>query len=122
MHRILAIDPDPTILELLKDVLELEGYQVTTARSLEESEALLRRERFAAILVDYQVLRRWYRHPSLGPQLQEITRSVPILCLSTAHLPNSAPPPEARAIITKPFAIEELVAALESVMESARGA
>lgn len=116
MTRILAIDPDPTILELLKDVLELEGYRIAAAHSLDESLEMLRQEQFDALLVDYRILHRWSHHPILAAQLEEIARSVPILCLSTAHMPGSSPPAGTRAMVTKPFEIAELIAALHQMM------
>ncbi len=116
MNRLLAIDPDPTILELLKDVLELEGYKVTATRSLDESSEILRRERFDLLLVDYRTLQRWSRHPTLSTLLEETTHSTPIVCLSTAHPTGAAPPAGTRAVVAKPFEVEDLLAVLDEVL------
>ncbi len=51
-RHILVVDDDPNILTLIRTILSQKDYQVTTALSGEEAMALLKTERFNAIITD----------------------------------------------------------------------
>ncbi len=55
MTRILVVDDEPEITEMLKVVLSLEGWLVDQASSAEEALELTRREHFDIIVLDHQM-------------------------------------------------------------------
>lgn len=84
MHRILVVEDNPANLELLSDWLDLEGYSVDTAETLEQAFATLKSHRFDMILLDVQLglqdgleIARWIR---ADPEL----RTTPVIAV-TAH-------------------------------------
>ncbi len=54
-HRILVVEDNPANQELLHDWLEVEGFEVVTAASLEQAFAAVKGERLDAILLDVQL-------------------------------------------------------------------
>lgn len=112
MNRILVIDADPAILELLRDVLEPEGYQVTTTQSLDETEVLLSHHQFDVLLVDYWALVRWPRLACRRSWLNQIAARTPAVCLSTCYPATPLPLPAMRRVLSKPFELAELLAVL----------
>ena len=109
-ERILAVDDDASILELVSDVLSEENMEVRTASSGEEALALLEDETFDLVLLDIMMK---------GISGLEVCRRVrdrvscPILFLSAKDNVKDI----VRGLglgaddyMTKPFALEELVA------------
>lgn len=66
-NRILIADDDPAILQTFSELLEGEGYAVSTARSGEEAVAVLERESIGLVVADLQM-------PNMGGM--ELTRRV----------------------------------------------
>lgn len=54
-QRVLVVDDNPANLKLLRAILRLAGYDVTTARDAEEAQALLDQDVPRAILLDLQL-------------------------------------------------------------------
>ena len=50
--KVLVVDDDPTVLELLQNLLEMEGYQVTKAASGREALECLREKQFDMAVLD----------------------------------------------------------------------
>ena len=50
--RILIADDDTDVLEVIKAILEHEGFQVSTARDGEQAFKLLRKRKFDAVILD----------------------------------------------------------------------
>ena len=50
--KVLVVDDEPTILDLLQNILEIEGFQVTTADSGREALERLRETRFDTAVLD----------------------------------------------------------------------
>jgi signal transduction histidine kinase len=53
--RVLIVDDEPSVLFTLQAILEREGYQVATARTATEAEALLERQAFDVALLDLRL-------------------------------------------------------------------
>lgn len=53
--RILFLEDEPTIREVLKEYMTISGYEVTTARRGDEAMELLRRQRYDAAVLDIMV-------------------------------------------------------------------
>ena len=113
-ERILAVDDDASILELVSDVLAEQDMEVRTAASGEEALELLEREPFDLILLDIMLG---------GVSGLEVCRRVrdrvscPILFLSAKDDVKDIVKGlglGADDYVTKPFALEELVARVQA--------
>jgi two-component system, OmpR family, KDP operon response regulator KdpE len=107
-HRILVIDDDETILELLQDALSPE-YQVVTAHDALEGVELMMDGRFELMIIDLGM-------PVLnGVDLIQKIRAhspfarVPILVLSAyPELRDRLGGSDVQAVMAKPFSIDQL--------------
>ena len=121
-ERILAVDDDASILELVSDVLAEQDMEVRTAASGEEALELLEREPFDLVLLDIMLG---------GVSGLEVCRRVrdkvscPILFLSAKDDVKDIVKGlglGADDYVTKPFALEELVARVRAHLRArARG-
>jgi DNA-binding response OmpR family regulator len=110
-QRVLVVEDELSIRQLLASALEAEGYSVRTACNGEEGLILLEAWRPRLVLLDLMmpVLDGWsFRARQLArPDLT----AIPVLVLSATHLPHQdvlALHPA--AIIRKPFDLERLLA------------
>ena len=106
---ILVVDDDDDVLEVLRDVLESDGYQVVTAQDAVQALAALETAR------DHQpgiVLLDVMMPGCSGGQLLAIMRRdlrwarLPVVMITASNL--SGPPEGANALLRKPFDLEEL--------------
>ena len=107
--RILVIDDEPNLRELLRIVLEGEGYEVREAASYAEGETMLASERFALVICDIFLpdgngldLVRAYRPTHANTQFVVVTaHTTPAHALSALR-------EGAVEYLSKPFDVEEL--------------
>ncbi len=113
MINILVVEDELLIARLLKETLEVEGYQVTTVLNGEDAVQFALREMPQLIIVDimlpgidgYEVIRRLRTHPK--------SMHIPIIVLSALGEPADkvyAFEKDADDYITKPFNTDELLA------------
>lgn len=110
MSRVLVVDDDRAIRELLRYTLELEGYAVTAlADGLAALEALRALTEPCVVLLDYmmprldglEVCRRLAESPWAAAEHR-------IVLMSAALLPGDACPAPACALLRKPFEVDEV--------------
>jgi two-component system response regulator CpxR len=119
VRRILVIDDDREMVDLLAQSLAQEGFDLTTAQSGEEGIELGRRQRPELILLDvnlpgmngFEVLRRLRRESNvpvimLTARGEEIDRIVGLEIGADDYLP-------------KPFSVRELVARINAILRRA---
>ena len=104
---VLVVDDEQTILHVVQEVLEDEGFSVVTARDGREALALALRERPNVIITDFMM-------PEVnGRMLRERlkrdprTARIPVLLMSAAY--NAQPDDAFVAVIPKPFSLDEIV-------------
>ena len=111
--RLLVVDDDPTIREMLEMVLDSEGYEVVTAQHGLAAFELLDRVRPSVILLDMKMpvmdgwgfLERYRRRPGA---------KAPVVVLTAAQDDSRrAGEVGADAYVAKPFAIDDLIRVLE---------
>ena len=111
--RLLVVDDDPTIREMLEMVLDSEGYEVVTAPHGEAAFALLDRIRPHVILLDMKMpvldgwgfLERYRRRPD---------PKAPVVVLTAAQDDSRrAGEVGADAYVAKPFAIDDLIGVVD---------
>src|SRR5919201_953954 len=105
-HSVLVVDDEPSIRLLCKVNLELEGYRVLEAESLDEARRHLREGDVGAVLLDVHVGAQDGRE-----LLQEIRSgwpSIGIALFSGTSEPGAVAAAGADAVIPKPFVLEQL--------------
>jgi CheY-like chemotaxis protein/anti-anti-sigma regulatory factor len=111
MPMLLLVDDDEGLRAVLADFLSNRGYQVCQASNVNEAVRHAIDKRPAAVLLDMTM-------PD-GLQIREQLRGnanraeVPVILISESQCPV----PEGCAVLQKPFELDLLVAALESVLE-----
>ncbi len=121
-RKILIIDDSPLILELAKNALTDEGYDVSVATTLDEFEALRQSEPPDLILVDVQM------PEAFGDDLTALLRgaysvSVPIFLLSSLsdeELAARAAAADATGFISKRAGLDRLVARVHEAVGGAK--
>ena len=111
--RLLVVDDDPTIREMLEMVLDSEGYEVTTAAHGLAAFAVLDDARPHVILLDMKMpvmdgwtfLELYRRRPNPKPPIVVVTAAQDDL--------RRAAEVGADAYVAKPFAIDELLRVLD---------
>jgi DNA-binding response OmpR family regulator len=114
--RVLLVDDEPDILEVIQDRLEAYGFTVVTAGTGVEALKKLSRERFDGIFLDVKM-------PEMGGMetLEEIRKrdqKIPIIIItssSTREAAIEAIAKGANEYVLKPFEWEELKAKIEKV-------
>lgn len=90
MARLLAVDDNEFIRELLRDLLSSEGFEVELAASQQEAQTLLGRERFNLILTDLNGLASAAPPSDWLRNLKTAARGAPVVLLTAdtcaAHL------------------------------------
>ncbi len=106
--RVLVVDDEPAIRELLEVALALRGADVTTAASLADAKSYLETRPFDVVLID----------ETLGPResgaalVIELGRANPSLArvlMTGAPSVDHLPPEAARFLLRKPFSLDEVV-------------
>ena len=110
MFRVLVVDDDPALREMLAIILESEGYEVTQARNgLEAVECLQRGWRPAVMLLDIMM-------PLMDgvAVCNWLTATMPpherprVVILTASMVPGTALP-AADAMLTKPFGVDAVL-------------
>lgn len=97
----LVVDDDPSLRLLCRVNLELEGYRIVEAESLDTAEKALEEEQIDVILLDVHLGNQ--DGLTLLPAIEEHGPAVALLTGSPGVLL-----PEGTAVIGKPFSIDEL--------------
>jgi CheY-like chemotaxis protein len=118
---ILVVDDDPNILDVVSELLDMEGYQVTTAANGAEALARLSETTPSLVLLDMRmpVLDGWgfiraVRERGLSP--------VVVVMTAAADARRWASEIGAQGVLAKPFDLDELIAAVQRLGPKRRGA
>jgi CheY-like chemotaxis protein len=115
------VDDDPSILEAVSTLLEMEGYRIATARNGQEALALVEREPVPhVVLLDMRmpVMNGW----DFARELHARGIEVPILVMTAARDARSwAAEIGAAGVLPKPFELNHLLAEVERLCGPAPG-
>ncbi len=117
--RILIVDDNPDICEALRDLLESQQYAVQSVGSGGAALALVRDQRFAAVVLDLEL-------PDLSglevlPQLKASDPTVPVIILTASPGDGNkaaALRDGAAAFLTKPYHREDVLSALSTAVRT----
>lgn len=111
---ILVIDDDPLIVDLVRDILEFEGYTVASATNGQEGLAVLDQVQPALVLLDMRmpVLDGW----GFARALQARGNTTPIVVMTAAQdAAQWAEEIGATRYVAKPFEFDDLVQAVQAL-------
>lgn len=117
--KILVVDDDSGIGEMLKTLLEFYEYEVTVTPKPEETESLIVQEDIDLVMLDMlisgvngtDVCARLRKNPE--------TKDTPVLMMSALHdAGKKCREAGANDFIAKPFEMEDLVAKIEEILEN----
>lgn len=100
MQSILIVDDEQPIIDLLRDVLEEEGYTVITARNGSEAMDVVQQHHIDLVLTDYMMPQMDGWHLSKRLRANPRTAKIPVLIMSAVQVPNDG---SFTSIIRKPF-------------------
>jgi DNA-binding NtrC family response regulator len=120
MARVLVIDGDPAIREVLTYCLTFEAYEVEAVPELADGLDLLQHESFDLVLTDLPA--PWYSRNALD-SLDPLTRAAPLVpvVLATAYTQARYEEPARHGladILIKPFELGDLLACLQHAIAS----
>jgi DNA-binding NtrC family response regulator len=116
--KILVIDDEQIILDLLKRVLSREGYQVSTARFADEAVAEVCSQEYDLAITDMGL-----RHTDGRELMERIGKASPqtAIVLMTGHAEEEIEcfaNAHAQGLLKKPFALDQLLATVRTALES----
>ena len=119
MAVVLIIEDDPSLSDLLRQVLEDEGHRAIVASTLDEAEQAARDEPFELVLAD--LIEFDLRS---GPGSVQALRSVAgdrpvLLCTGQPGAQTLADTPGLAGVLQKPFDLDELLSCVDSALEGA---
>ena len=111
--RVLVVDDEPGIRDLVALTLQAEGIEVATAEDGEAALAVIENERFDAIVLDLEM-------PILDGRLffhalRARHRTTPVLILSAYGSKEARSELGAEDALTKPFDLDELVSHVQAL-------
>ena len=121
-RRILVLEQDAAILDSLMRILELDGFSVSKASSLQQGKEIAQSQVLDGMLVGEDF------HDGDGIAFTQTVRglgfSAPILLLRTvggSSFSQKAAEAGATSVLTKPFTLEDLRTALSRALEASAG-
>ncbi|HXX78385.1 MAG TPA: response regulator [Ktedonobacteraceae bacterium] len=117
IRKILVVDDDPVIRDMMADILEFEGYSITIARNGSEALHFLRNgERylvFLDIMMPVMSGKELCMLMEADPQLRERHK---IILMSALDNLEEAAALDVDAILQKPFEVDDMIGVLEPYM------
>jgi two-component system, chemotaxis family, chemotaxis protein CheY len=115
-HPILVVDDEPTIREMVAEVLESEGYAVMTAANGSEALGVVSEHPPSLVILDL-----WMPvldGPGFARELDARGLDVPIVVMTASYLAKPiAGDMGARCVLRKPFELADLLDAVETVVD-----
>lgn len=111
--RILVVDDEPLVCEMVKAMLMQDGHEVDTAPGGKEALTRFDADRFDLVLTDYRM--PGMKGDQVATAIKKRLQPKPVI-LITGHPPNEAP----KAIdwvLLKPFSLLQLRLAISDVLE-----
>jgi DNA-binding NtrC family response regulator len=105
--RILVVDDDPSIRFLCRVNLELDGYEVLEANSLERARESLEEGDVAVVLLDVHL--QGERSDALLAECRALHPPVPVVIVTGSADVTQERVGEADAVLPKPFELSELL-------------
>jgi DNA-binding NtrC family response regulator len=118
-HKLLVVDDDLEMCELLSDVLNAEGYSVLTISESLEASKILKREEFDVIVTDLRL--KGLKGLDLLAEAKRAAPLTPVIIITafgTIESAIQAMKMGAYDYITKPFHLDEMVLTVKKALEN----
>jgi CheY-like chemotaxis protein len=115
VKRILVVDDEPSLREVLADILRDEGYAVLTAANGRAGVAMLESDAPDLVLMDIMMPVMGGREASRAMRAHPHGRTIPIVLSSASTAPRPLDPGIA-AYLAKPFDIDQLLELVERLL------
>ncbi len=117
--KILVVDDDSGIGEMLKTLLEFYGYQVTVTEKPEEAEDLIVKYNIDLVLLDMLISGVNGTDVCAGIRKNEATANTPVIMMSALHdAGEKCKKAGANDFIAKPFEMDFLITRINSVLRN----
>ena len=116
--KVLVVDDDPIIRDMMADILECEGYPICVARNGMEALKLLRSDEHYLVFLD--VMMPVMSGKDVCEQLEtepHVRQQHIIILMSALDKLEEATSCKVEGIIPKPFVVEDVIEALEPYMQ-----
>jgi len=115
--KILVVDDEATIRELLADLFTLRKIGCDGAAGLEEALSLLARNRYSLIFLDYHMGKE--KAPDIIGRLREKCGGTPVILLTGSADIDECDPKKigAAGLVRKPFPFAEVMALVDRYLE-----
>lgn len=115
--RILIVDDDSAIGEMMKTLLEFYGYEVTVTEKPNETESLITKENIDLVILDVLISGVYGTDVCASLRKNKPTANIPILMMSALQDAGiKCKKAGASDFITKPFDMEDLKFKIEQVL------
>lgn len=119
--RVLVVDDDSGIGEMLKTLLEFYGYQVTVTEKPEETEKLIQQENIDLVMLDMLISGVNGTDVCSSLRKNPKTADTPVLMMSALHdAGEKCRIAGANDFIAKPFEMDDLIAKIGNVLKQNR--
>jgi DNA-binding response OmpR family regulator len=115
--KILLVEDDPNLGQLLQEYLEIKGYETALARDGEKALALYKGQRYDLCIFDVMLPKK--DGFSLAREIRSINKQIPIIFLTAKSLKEDTLEGlriGADDYITKPFSMEELLLRMKAIL------
>ncbi|WP_162340882.1 response regulator transcription factor [Cyclobacterium salsum] len=115
--KILLVEDDPNLGEILKEYLGVKGFEVTLCRDGEEGWNKYKKDYFQVCILDVMMPKK--DGFTLGKEIRKVEENVPIIYLTAKNLKEDVIQGfriGADDYITKPFSMEELLMRISAIL------
>ncbi|MDG1278890.1 MAG: response regulator transcription factor [Algoriphagus sp.] len=116
--KLLVVEDDPNLGDILKEYLEMKGYEPTLCRDGEEGWNKFKKDKFDLCLLDIMMPKK--DGFTLAKEIKKVQENLPILFLSAKNQKDDIIEGlkiGADDYITKPFSMEELLLRLNAILK-----
>jgi CheY-like chemotaxis protein len=115
--RILVVDDEPAVCDAIKMMLQFDGHEVQTVRGGKEALALLERDQFDLITVDYAMV--GMKGDELATAIKQRLPNQPVIMITAyAEMLKSSGNPltGVDGLVSKPFMLDDLRRAIARIL------
>jgi DNA-binding response OmpR family regulator len=115
--KILLVEDDPNLGQLLQEYLEIKGFETTLARDGEKALVLYKGQRYDLCILDVMLPKK--DGFSLAKEIRSVNKQIPIIFLTAKSLKEDTLEGlriGADDYMTKPFSMEELLLRMKAIL------
>jgi DNA-binding NtrC family response regulator len=116
--RVLIVEDDPALADLMRQVLEDDGFQTTVVSRLDQVEGALAADRFAGLVADL-VEADLHGSEAVVQDLAMLAAGRPlVLCTGQPRARQFSTMPGVAVVVDKPFDLDHFVASVRAALAS----